>query len=258
MAIDLLKAQSGQQALGTFARTFEMEYPDDREESVRRVLSGKDFPLDDLPEEFNPRLIVDIGANAGASTLYFHSHFPDAKIISYEPSVYNFPFLETNTAGLRNVTTVNCALSNESGLRPLFYGTGFQSRTFSLLEFTENRGREMVEVRRASEEFIARKITQIAILKVSAEACEFNILADLFENVPNLSVLFLYVEYHGGTVREMLTQMLGREYECKDLNVVGKRHATLRFTNRAFLKWLNSRPSEQREQRHVMPRRRAA
>lgn len=244
MATDLLKAKPGKQAPGSYSRTFEMEYPDDREESVRRVLSGKDFPIDDLPEDFNPRLIVDIGSNAGASTLYFHHHFPDAKIVSYEPSVFNFPFLETNTAGIRNITPVNCALSNENGMRHLFYGSGAQARTFSLLEFPENRGREMVEVRRASEEFIAHKMTQISILKLSAEACEENILIDLFENVPKLSILFLYVEYHGGCIRDLLTQMLGNEYDCKDLNRAGKRHATMRFTNRAFMKWLNRREAE--------------
>lgn len=241
MAANLLKSSSGQQALNTYARTIEMEYPDDREESIRRVLCGKDFPVNDLPEEFSPRLIIDIGAGAGASTLFFHSHFPDAHIISYEPSVFNFPFLETNTAGIRNITTVNCALSNESGMRPLFYGSGPQSKNFSLLEFTENRGREMVEVRRASEEFKARKITQVSILKISAEACEENILGDLFEKMPDLNVLFLYVEYHGGAVRELLQQMLGREFECTDLNRSGRRHATLRFSNRAFLRWLQQR-----------------
>lgn len=242
MATDLLRAKTEPCVLDTFEPSFDMEYPDDRRQSVRRILSGQDFPVEDLPEDFNPRLIVDIGANSGASTLYFNHHFPDAKIVSYEPSVYNFPFLEHNTAGIRNVTTVNCALSNENGTRPLFYGSGAQSHTFSLLEFTENRGREMVEVRRVSEEFIAHKMTQISILKLSAEACELNILSDLFENVPNLNILFLYIEYHGGTVRELLEQMLGREYECKELNRVGKRHATLRLTNRAFLKWLKKRP----------------
>lgn len=249
MATTALNSKPEYYTLGTYARTVEMEYPDDRADSVRRILSGQDFPVEDLPEDFSPRTIVDIGSNVGASTLFFHHHFPEAKIVSFEPSVYNFPFLEHNTNGIRNITTVNCALSTESGTRPLFYGTGPQSKTFSLLEFPEIRGREMVEVRRASEEFIARKLTQIAILKLSADALEVDILADLFENVPNLSILFLYVEYHGGTVREVLTEMLGREYECADLNRVGKRHATLRFTNRAFLKWLSKRDTTKTDSR---------
>lgn len=239
MATDLIKKKAGLETLGLYSRAFQMEYPDDREESVRRVLSGKDFPLDDLPEEFQPKLIVDIGSNAGASALYFHNHFPEAQIVCYEPSVFNFPFLETNTEGIRNISCVNCALSHESGVRPLFHGSGQQAGTFSLLEFIENRGREMVEVHRASEEFIRRKLTQISILKISAEASEMDILTDLFEHVPDLNILFLYVEYHGGSTRDLLVQLLGREYETKDLHYSHKRHATMQFSNRAFLKWLD-------------------
>jgi FkbM family methyltransferase len=237
MATDLLNKTA--QPLGLYTRAFQMEYPEDREQSVRRVLTGQDFPLDELPAELNPRIIVDIGSACGASALYFHSHFPDAQVVCYEPSVYNFPFLETNTEGIANITNVHCALSNETGIRPLFYGAGPKQGTFSLLEFTENRGREMVEVRRASEEFRRRKLTQISILKISAEAAEMDILVDLFENLPELNILFLFVEYHGGSVRDLLVQLLGREYEHQDLHQVGKRHATMQFANRSFLKWLD-------------------
>lgn len=252
MPTELYQSQTARPVVDGFSRCYQMEYPDDRAESIRRTLSGQDFPLEFLPEGFNPRLIVDIGASFGASSLYFNKHFPDAQIVAFEPSVYNYPFLEANTCAIRNITLQNCALSNENGSRPLFYGTGPQINHFSLLEFTECRGHEMVDVRRVSDEFVRQKLTQISILKISAEACETNIITDLFENVADLNVLFIFIEYHGGAVRDLLSQMLGREYEIRDLCRANKRHATLQFSNRAFLRWL------ERNQPDAFPAQRAA
>lgn len=239
MPPELLHSPAARPVVDGFSRCYQMEYPDDRAESIRRTLSGQDYPLEFLPEGFNPKLIVDIGASFGASALYFNKHFPNAQIVSFEPSVFNFTFLETNTCAIRNITTHQCALSNETGTRPLFYGTGPQANHFSLLEFPENRGHEMVDVRCVSDEFKRLKLTQLSILKISAEACETNIITDLFENVPDLNILFLFVEYHGGAVRDLLSQMLGKEYEVRDLCRANNRHATMQFSNRAFLRWLD-------------------
>jgi len=52
-----------------------------------------------------------------------------------------------------------------------------------------------------------------------------------------LSAVFLAEE--ALQLERMLTQLLGREYESRDLHQVGKRHATMQFSNRAFLKWLD-------------------
>jgi FkbM family methyltransferase len=45
-------------------------------------------------------LIVDAGANIGASSLYFSSRFPAALVVAVEPAADNFELLEENTRGL--------------------------------------------------------------------------------------------------------------------------------------------------------------
>ncbi|MGD0733325.1 MAG: FkbM family methyltransferase, partial [Terracidiphilus sp.] len=45
-------------------------------------------------------LIVDCGANIGASVLWFTARYPEAQIIALEPSPTNFAFLARNCAGL--------------------------------------------------------------------------------------------------------------------------------------------------------------
>ena len=64
---------------------------------VREVLSGETYPLSKL-KGYCPTVIVDIGSNVGASLIYFHEHFPQAKIHGFEPSRVNLEFNRKNTA----------------------------------------------------------------------------------------------------------------------------------------------------------------
>ena len=45
-------------------------------------------------------LIVDCGANIGASVVWFHARFPEAHIVAIEPAPDNIALLEKNTRGL--------------------------------------------------------------------------------------------------------------------------------------------------------------
>ncbi len=45
-------------------------------------------------------LIVDAGANIGASAVYFSYSFPEARVVAIEPERSNFELLTANTAGL--------------------------------------------------------------------------------------------------------------------------------------------------------------
>lgn len=59
-------------------------------------------------------LIVDAGANIGASAAFFAMTYPTAKIIAIEPEANNFALLRQNTAGL-NVECLNAGLSSSRG-----------------------------------------------------------------------------------------------------------------------------------------------
>jgi FkbM family methyltransferase len=60
-------------------------------------------------------LIVDAGANIGASAIYFLSAVPDAQIVAIEPETRNFQLLALNTSGLR-VETLRAAISSTHGV----------------------------------------------------------------------------------------------------------------------------------------------
>jgi FkbM family methyltransferase len=59
-------------------------------------------------------LIVDAGANIGASAAYFALTYPTAKIVAIEPEANNFALLLRNTKGL-DVTCLHAGLSSSVG-----------------------------------------------------------------------------------------------------------------------------------------------
>jgi FkbM family methyltransferase len=63
-----------------------------------------------LPKTIKPRTIIDAGANIGCATIFFANRYPDARIIAIEPDPSNFEVLQSNCAGLDNVTPVAAAV----------------------------------------------------------------------------------------------------------------------------------------------------
>lgn len=68
-----------------------------------------------LPPQAAVKTIVDVGANVGASVLFWKSIYPDAKIHCFEPIPSNFEVLSQNCAGLNEVTPHNEALGDATG-----------------------------------------------------------------------------------------------------------------------------------------------
>src|SRR5438477_2764910 len=63
-----------------------------------------------VPPALKPKVILDIGCNIGASTIYFHEQFPDAQIFGFEPHPDTFCVLEKNVADLPGVRVFNNGL----------------------------------------------------------------------------------------------------------------------------------------------------
>lgn len=64
----------------------------------------------DIDLGFAPEIIVDAGANIGASAIYFRMRYPGAVIYAIEPETSNFDLLKKNLAGYSNVVTEKFAL----------------------------------------------------------------------------------------------------------------------------------------------------
>jgi FkbM family methyltransferase len=60
-------------------------------------------------------LILDLGANAGYSALYFHLTWPKARIVAIEPDPDNFALLKKNVAGVGAIEPIHAAIASVAG-----------------------------------------------------------------------------------------------------------------------------------------------
>ena len=70
-------------------------------------------------------LIIDAGGYIGTAAISFSKRYPQAKVITLEPSAENYQLLVKNTAGFPNIIPLNKALAPEPGVLTLHdRGTG--------------------------------------------------------------------------------------------------------------------------------------
>ncbi len=91
--------------------------------------------------KIRPSLIIDAGANIGASAVYFSNIFSNNVIFAIEPDIENWHLLEMNTNGL-NVFNFNGAISDTDGelvfLDPRRGDWGFMTRRLNDFDKTTN------------------------------------------------------------------------------------------------------------------------
>ena len=68
-----------------------------------------------LPKDFQPKVIIDCGANVGMATVYFATRFPDAIILAIEPEESNFNILVLNCKPYPHVIPIRKAVWHTSG-----------------------------------------------------------------------------------------------------------------------------------------------
>ena len=64
-------------------------------------------------------LIIDAGANIGASSLYFNALYPESKIIAVEPDIGNCDIFRVNCGRIDNITLVEGGIASNDGLMAL-------------------------------------------------------------------------------------------------------------------------------------------
>src|SRR5262245_53695786 len=90
---------------------------------LTQIFSGEEYSFrrlkrqDELLSRFQQiekPLIIDGGANIGASAVWFAINYPRAHVVAFEPEPENFKFLSANTAGL-NVDARKAAIGGVDG-----------------------------------------------------------------------------------------------------------------------------------------------
>ena len=162
-----------------------------------------------VPPAIRPRTILDIGSNIGASIIYFHHRFPDAKIFGFEPHPDTFRILKQNVADLPGVTVFKYGLG-ASQQRLAVRADKVNYGAFNTRGRFKDRGAPAApvecEVRRLDEVLRELGITQVDLLKIDCEGAEGDVFSTLPDEILN-QCQWIVGEFHDHTGFEVLARL---------------------------------------------------
>src|SRR4030095_16496880 len=155
--------------------------------AFKQVFIWKEY---EYPIPFDPRAILDAGANVGYASLWFTRKFPQAKIISLEPEDSNFKMLKKNTDGYANIFPVRAGLwSHPCFLKIIATESGnWGFRT----EVSKNETDNSIGALGVNEIMDLYSWKDIDIVKMDIEGAEKIVFADGTQQwLPKVKMMFL-------------------------------------------------------------------
>lgn len=143
----------------------------------------------------DPRVVFDVGAHLGQTTLYFHKKFKNAHIHSFEPVPQNFHKLARNI-GNRNRLFVN-EIALGSSVGTAFVNEGDSDLTHSIS--TSSPSDKTEDVQEVAVETIdwyvdREKINEIGLLKIDTEGHEIEVLKGADTTIKSGRVKAIFAE----------------------------------------------------------------
>jgi FkbM family methyltransferase len=123
--------------------------------------------------ETDPRIIVDLGANVGAATLYFHARFPDAHIYAVEADPETAQRLRRNVSDIPNVEVLQCGVGGRT--RRASFERSWRSSASRLAVGPAPSGIE-IDVYSFDDLLDRCGIDRVDFLKIDIEGAEFDLL----------------------------------------------------------------------------------
>lgn len=140
--------------------------------------------------DFEPKVIIDCGANVGYAAVYFKTKFPNVKIISIEPDDSNFEFLQKNTKNYTDIICLKGAIWNkETKLELKDMGLGKSALMVEeSLDSTQNTMKTYT-IDHLMKQF---QLDQIDIIKIDIEGSEKELFESNFEHwLPKTKVIVI-------------------------------------------------------------------
>ena len=172
-------------------------------------------------------VIVDVGANIGASAVFFKTRYPRARIYAFEPVPSNFDLLQRNTAEFRDVQVFREALSDQNGELELIHsgnaanegGWGFEQPA---QELNGGEDRLRVPMFESGKRLQDLGIQHIDILKLDTEGSESRILSGLGDSLL-AKTAFIVGELHGKRDFALLDRLEQAGFDIEAKKTLGKR-----------------------------------
>jgi len=143
--------------------------------------------------DFQPKYIVDAGANAGYVSLYFANKYPSSKIIAIEPESSNYKLLLKNIKSYKNIIPLKVALWNK-GKKLQIENLESEKWSFRMVE-TNKDNSNVIEGLTLANIMNKFKIEKIDILKLDIEGGEKQLFSSNYKNWLD-KVKLIYIELH--------------------------------------------------------------
>lgn len=132
----------------------------------------------ELPQRFEPGVILDLGSHIGASVFALKRAYPNAAVIAVEPDARSFSRLTRNVTGFPDVTCLNVAVGREAGWQPLYRQAG-ESWASSLVPIGPMQRGPLVEVCAVGDILARARVLRVALVKLDIEGTEWDIFPAL-------------------------------------------------------------------------------
>lgn len=176
---------------------------------ARGILSGSTYWVPD--ELTDVRLVLDVGGNVGATSIYFACRFPDAEIHAFEPAEATFRLLARNTAPFPRIHPHHFGLLDEDGEADLYSGAVGPGQASIHRRDDSGDDSERVRLRSAAAWATEQGIDHIDVLKIDTEGCEVAVLESLRESLAGVRVVFL--EFHSREDRSRIDDLLSPTHD---------------------------------------------
>jgi len=202
--------------------------PMDMKWHVERIFQGEY----DVPVQIPHPIILDIGANVGAFTVWASKRWPKSVIHAYEPIKHNFQYLIMNIDSLHCPTQIfahNLAVLGKDLSRRRMH-LGLHNLGESSFHNLGEQSNQLEKVRVVS----ARELPAADIVKIDTEGCEVEILEGL--DLTGTSTIML--EYHGESDRKRILSILESRFSLLAVDCAIPARGTMKFVRKVSFRMI--------------------
>jgi FkbM family methyltransferase len=168
------------------------------------TLTGKTYPK--IPYINNVESVLDIGANIGASVIFFALNYPNARVVAVEPARQPVVLLRRNAMNHANVQIFNIGLHNVTSKCSIYLGAPDSVRNSVVRNALSSNSQEDVQLVAASTFTRSIGLDRPDIIKIDTEGCEIPIINSMIDSFRNAKAI--YIEYHSEEDRLKIDRIL--------------------------------------------------
>lgn len=192
---------------------------------LKKVFEGEyEVPLTYSQEQ---PVVLDLGANFGAFSVWASHRWPGCTVHAYEPNPETFSVLEKNVALFGKVTPYNWGIGSP-GMRVLSDGLE-NSGECSFHQVANNPA----PTGRHCEVRDPLSLPEARILKMDIEGCEVEVLEPLLAAGRKFDAIMF--EFHNRDIRLRMEKLLEKDYVLTGAHLYSVDLGVLRFMNRRLI-----------------------